>query len=352
MDRLVGNLRDKQALAKLVGSASAFIEAIKNLPAISKSDVSVVVTGDTGTGKELVARAIHYLSDRAAYPFVPLNCGSFPEGLMEVELFGHERGAFTDAHAHRKGLLEQAESGTLFLDEVDTLPLKAQVDLLRFLQDRSYRVVGSSEERRANVRIVSASNAPLLHLANSGQFRLDLYYRLCIFTVHLPPLRERLEDIPLLAMHFLEKHTPQGRPVPVLSAEALGDLLLREWTGNVRELENAILRGIHLSQSDVIQIGDLSLPPRGVSVSPVSAVGAKLQDFRVMKRAAIECFEKGYLTRLMAEHHGNISMAALSSGKERRDLGRLLKKYNLNSKEFHTPGSPNQRAKQSKPSFG
>jgi len=335
MDRLDGTLRGKQALAKLVGNAPAFAEAAKILPAIAKSDVSVLVTGDTGTGKELVARATHYLSNRAAYPFVPLNCGAFPEGLMEVELFGHERGAFTGAHAQRKGLLEQAEGGTLFLDEVDALPLKAQVDLLRFLQDRSYRVVGSSEEHCANVRIVSASNAPLLQLANAGQFRLDLYYRLCVFTVHLPTLRERAEDIPLLAKHFLEKHTPRGRAVPSLSAEALADLLLREWTGNVRELENAILRGIHLSQSDVIEIGDLSLPPRGVGISPVSQGGAKLQDFRAMKRAAIECFERSYLTRLMAEHHGNISMAAISSGKERRDLGRLLKKHNLNAKEFH-----------------
>jgi len=349
MDRLVGTLRDKQALAKLVGNAPSFAEAIKNLPAIAKSDVSVLITGDTGTGKELVARATHYLSNRAAYPFVPLNCGSFPEGLMEVELFGHERGAFTDAHAPRKGLLEQAEGGTLFLDEVDTLPVKAQVDLLRFLQDRSYRVVGSSAERRANVRIVSATNAPLLQQANLGQFRLDLYYRLCVFIVHLPALRERAEDIPLLAKHFLQKHTPHGRAALSLSAEALADLLLREWAGNVRELENAIVRGIHLSQSDVIEIGDLSLPPRGVGISPMSLGGAKLQDFRVMKRAAIECFEKSYLTQLMAQHHGNISTAALSSGKERRDLGRLLKKYNLNAKEFYaTPARlpSGQRPKQ------
>jgi DNA-binding NtrC family response regulator len=346
MDRFVGILREKQALAKLVGAAPAFAAAIKNLPAIAKSDVSILITGDTGTGKELVARAAHYLSNRAAFPFVPLNCGSFPEGLMEVELFGHERGAFTDAHSSRRGLLAQAEGGTLFLDEVDTLPIKAQVDLLRFLQDRTYRVVGSSEERRANVRIFAASNAPLFHNATSGQFRLDLYYRLCVFSIHLPPLRERPEDIPLLAKHFLEKHTPANRPVPSLSPKALADLLLREWTGNVRELENAMVRGIHLRQGDVIETGDLSLPPRGVGIPASFAQGgAKLQDFRAMKREAIESFEKGYLTRLMAENHGNISMAAISSGKERRDLGRLLKKYHLNPKEFHAPAPPASRAK-------
>lgn len=335
MERLVGTLREKQALAKLVGTAPAFTEAIKDLPAIAKSDANVLITGDTGTGKELVARAAHYLSDRAAYPFVALNCGSFPEGLMEVELFGHERGAFTDAQMRRKGLLAQAEGGTLFLDEVDTLPIKAQVDLLRFLQDRCYRVVGSSEERRANMRILSASNAPLLQNATSGNFRLDLYYRLCVFTVHLPPLRERTEDIPLLAKHFLTKHTPQNRQVPTLSAEALADLLLREWPGNVRELENAIVRGIHLSQEDTIETRDLSLSPRGTGAPASSSPGGtKLQDFRAMKREAIESFEKSYLTRLMAEHQGNISLAARRSGKERRDLGRLLKKYHLNAKAF------------------
>jgi DNA-binding NtrC family response regulator len=346
MDGFVGILREKQALAKLVGAAPAFAEAIKNLTAIAKSDVCMLITGDTGTGKELVARAAHYLSNRAAFPFVPLNCGSFPEGLMEVELFGHERGAFTDAHTSRRGLLAQAEGGTLFLDEVDTLPMKAQVDLLRFLQDRTYRVVGSSEERRANVRILAASNAQLFQHATNGQFRLDLYYRLCVFSIHLPPLRERPEDIPLLAKHFLDKHTPANCRVPALSPEAMADLLLREWTGNVRELENAMIRGLHLSKGEVIEIGDLSLPPRGVGMPASFAQGgAKLQDFRAMKREAIESFEKGYLTRLMAEHHGNISMAALSSGKERRDLGRLLKKYHLNSKEFHVPTSPSSRAK-------
>jgi DNA-binding NtrC family response regulator len=335
MERLVGTLREKQALAKLVGTAPAFTEAIKNLPAIAKSDANVLITGDTGTGKELVARAAHYLSDRAGYPFVPLNCGSFPEALMEVELFGHERGAFTDAQIRRIGLLAQAEGGTLFLDEVDTLPVKAQVDLLRFLQDRCYRVVGSSEEKRANVRILSASNSLLLQKATSGHFRLDLYYRLCVFTVHLPPLRERTEDIPQLAKHFLTKHTPQNRPVPTLSAEALADLLMREWPGNVRELENAIVRGIHLRQGDRIDTRDLSLPPRGTGVPSSSSYGgAKLQNFGAMKREAIESFERGYLTKLMAEHQGNISLAARSSGKERRDLGRLLKKYHLNAKTF------------------
>jgi DNA-binding NtrC family response regulator len=335
MDHVIRNLREKQALAKLIGIAPAFAEATRNLPAIAQSDAIVLITGETGTGKELVARAVHYLSQRAAHPFVPLNCGSFPETLMEVELFGHERGAFTDAQTSRKGLLAQADGGTLFLDEVDTLPLKAQVDLLRFLQDKCYRVVGSSEEHRANVRILAASNAPLLQLAQSGAFRNDLYYRLCVFTVHLPSLRDRPEDIPLLAEHFLNKHAPSGGPIPKLSNEALADLILREWPGNVRELENAIVRGIHLSHGDTILPGDLSLPPRGPRPLPAAQQAcAKVPNFRTLKREVIESFERNYLARLMAEHCGNVSVAARAAGKERRDLGRLLKKYRLDAKTF------------------
>ena len=335
MDGVVRTLREKQALAKLVGSAPAFEEAMRDLPAIAKSDASVLITGATGTGKELVARAAHYLSERAAYPFVPVNCGSFPEALLEVELFGHAKGAFTDAHGIRKGLLAEAEGGTLFLDEIDSLPLKAQVDLLRFLQDHCYRVVGSSEERRANVRIVSATNAPLFEAAKSGTFRLDLYYRLCVFTLNLPCLRERPEDIPLLVNHFLTKHAPTNRPSLTISPLALKELLFRDWPGNVRELENAIIRGIHLCPGNEITERDMNLLPRGIAV-PASAQhgGAKLSDFRSMKRHAVESFERSYLAQLMAEHKGNITIAARFCGKERRDLGRLLKKYHLSAKAF------------------
>jgi DNA-binding NtrC family response regulator len=340
MDQVICKLREKQALAKLVGTAPAFVEAIRNLPAIAHSDAMVLISGQTGTGKELVARAIHYLSPRAAHPFVPLNCGSFPDPLMEVELFGHERGAFTDAHTRRKGILAQAEGGTLFLDEVDTLPPKAQIDLLRFLQDKSYRMVGSGEEFRANVRVLAASNAPLLQLAQTGAFRADLYYRLCVFTIYLPSLRERSSDIPMLAEHFLSKHAPSGGPIPKLSNEALADVVLREWPGNVRELENAIVRGIHLREGDEILPGDLSLPVRGSRPHQTIPQCSTPPNFRTLKREAIESFERSYLTHLMAEHGGNVSIAARAAGKERRDLGRMLKKYQLDAKSFQFPRPP------------
>jgi len=208
MENLINRLRDKQTLAKLIGEAPVFLKAIAQLPSVARSEATVLITGETGTGKELVARAIHYLSARVAFPFVPLNCGSLPETLLEDELFGHERGAFTDARTPRRGLITQAERGTLFLDEVDTLAAKAQVALLRVLQDKMFRTLGSSREQEADVRIVAATNAPLDQLVRAGGFRVDLYYRLRVFSINLPPLRDRKKDILSLSRHFLEKHTP------------------------------------------------------------------------------------------------------------------------------------------------
>ena len=322
-----------QALSKLVGKAPALLKMIEQLPAVAASGASVLIVGETGTGKELVARAVHYLSPRAESPFVAVNCGALPETLLEDELFGHERGAFTTAEMRRIGLIEQAEKGTLFLDEVDTLAAKAQVDLLRVLQDKKYRPIGSSRERDVSVRIVAATNVPLDQLLRSGRFRTDLYYRLCVFLLTLPALRSRKEDIPALAVHFLRKHTPPGRAEMHLSLRAAEVLQAWDWPGNVRELENAIVRGVHLCREDCIEPSDLGLAPSGgISASEVGT-GRSLS-FRALKQATIEIFERNYLSRLMAEHRGNVTQAARASGKERRDLGKLLRKYQLDPKSF------------------
>ena len=223
--------RDPTALAKLIGSAPLFIRAIELIPAAARSEAAVLISGETGTGKELVARAIHYLSDRAGFPFVGVNCGSFTDTLLENELFGHQRGAFTGAQARTEGLITQAHRGTLFLDEVDTLPPKAQVDLLRVVQDKKFRPVGSSSEQEANVRIVAATNAAMEGLLRAGTFRQDLYYRLCVFSIHLPPLRDRKEDISTLAAHFLSKHAPADKPNLRLTRSAIAGLIAWEWPG-------------------------------------------------------------------------------------------------------------------------
>jgi two-component system, NtrC family, response regulator GlrR len=338
MKNLIRHLRDTRTLGKLIGEAPVFAKAIEPLPAIAKCDATVLIEGETGTGKELIARAIHYLSERAAYPFVPINCGSLPEALLEDELFGHERGAFTDAHNRRSGLITQAEKGTLFLDEVDALTGKAQVAFLRVLQDKRFRPVGSSIEQQADVRIVAATNVQLDHSVQNGAFRADLYYRLCVFALNLPPLRERKDDILLLASYFLEKHAPENKAGIELSAGARAALVSYDWPGNVRELENAIIRGIHLSLAKMIEARNLCLPRRPDEPSADAAPGnPPSKSLKAMKQSLIAVFERDYLERLMHVHQGNVSHAAQAAGKDRREFGKLLKKYRLDPHRFHSP---------------
>lgn len=315
-------------LAKLVGEAPAFREAMREVPIIARASEPVLILGETGTGKELVARALHDLSGRSQFPFVAFNCGAFTETLLEDELFGHERGAFTDAHASRKGLLAQAEGGTVFLDEVDTLSARAQVDLLRAVQERRFRPLGGQRERPTDVRILAATNAPLERLVRSGRFRADLYYRLGVFSVSLPPLRERKQDVLSLACHFLKKHLAADRGEKRLSTGASAALVEYDWPGNVRELENAMIRAIRLCVSDTIEVSDLRLNACGVacrSVMPAEHAGS----LNARKKAVVERFEREYLLELLSEHDGNVSRAARACGKERRALGKLLKKHGL-----------------------
>jgi DNA-binding NtrC family response regulator len=315
---------------RMIGCAPAFLRATDKLPAMAKSEAPVFISGESGTGKELVARAIHYLSHRSGFPFVAVNCGSFPDTLLESEFFGHERGAFTNAQARRDGLIAQAHGGTLFLDEIDHLPLKAQVDLLRVLQDKRFRALGGAFERECNVRFVAACNSSIGPLIDSGGFRADLFYRLCVFTVTLPALRQRAEDILPLADHFLQKHCPTNLPMPSLTSGARDALLAHVWPGNIRELENAIIRGIYLSQNASIGEDDLGLG--------IEARGAANREaphsFKAAKQRVLEAFERDYLDRLMAAHRGNVTNAARAAGKDRRDLGKLLKKHRVDPKLF------------------
>jgi DNA-binding NtrC family response regulator len=341
MERLIERAEEASALARLVGRSPAFARAVAALPAMARGDAAVLVSGETGTGKELAARALHYLGPRAGFPFVAVNCGALPEALVEDELFGHEKGAFTDARAGRPGLVAEAEKGTLFLDEIDALSRKAQVTLLRVLQDRRYRPVGAGRERQADVRIVAATNAPLDLLVREGAFRSDLYFRLCVFTLHLPPLRERREDIPALAAHFLEKHAPAAGPRR-LAPGALAALLAHDWPGNVRELENCILRGSQLAAAQVLAAADLGLSPCRPGSETVLATppqDAPLLPLRAMKERFVEAFEHGYLTRLMTEHRGNVTRAARAAGKERRELGKLLKRYRIDPAQYGAAGT-------------
>jgi DNA-binding NtrC family response regulator len=339
VEELVRRSCCSQELANLVGESPLFLKSIEQLPAIAKSQASVLISGETGTGKELVAQLIHQLGTRAAFAFVAVNCGSFSDALLEDELFGHERGAFTGAERCRNGLIAQAQCGTLFLDEVDTMPPKAQIDLLRVLQDKKFRTIGSTLERDADVRVVAATNVALDQLVRTNNFRADLYYRLRVFSINLPPLRDRREDITRLAAYFLKKHAPLHKPMPKLAPNALAALMSRDWPGNVRELENTIIRAVHLSQGDFIELADLGLqsgferPLASIFYGP-----GKLPAYRTIKREAVALFEKDYLTRLMAEHIGNVTRAARSAGKDRSDLGKLLKKHGVDARVFRLRG--------------
>jgi DNA-binding NtrC family response regulator len=328
---------------EIIGRAPVFREALSRLPTLARADGTVLITGETGTGKELVARAVHALSPRAAAPFVAVNCGALVDTLLESELFGHERGAFTDAHTRRQGLVAEAAPGTLFLDELETLTPRAQVSLLRFLQDRSYRALGSAVEQRADVRCVAATNAQLDGLVRTGAFRADLYYRVSVFSVNLPPLRERREDIVPLAEHFVAKHATGAGPAPRLSPEAVDALLTCDWPGNVRELESAIARAMPVTRGDRIEARDLGLAPEPAraraGLEPVALLPESGSSYKIQKRRVVESFERVYLHRLMTDHHGNVSRAALAAGKERRDLGKLLKRHGLVPRQFAPGGA-------------
>jgi two-component system, NtrC family, response regulator GlrR len=317
----------------IIGNAPAVRKVLSRLPMLAHAEGAVLIAGETGTGKELLARAIHGLSRRASHPFVAVNCGSLLDTLFESELFGHERGAFTDAHTRRQGLVAQAAGGTLFLDETDALTPRAQIALLRVLQDRTFRPLGSSTEQRVDVRFLAATNARLESLVQSGAFRADLYYRLCVFSVCMPPLRERLEDILPLAEYFIGKGSPAYGPAPRLDTAAAAALLAYAWPGNVRELENAIERALAVAEGGRIETADLSLPEMPDEAGPGAPSGAS-RSYKLEKRRILDAFDRQYLRRLMTDHRGNVSRAAQEAGKERRDLGKLLKRHGFDPREF------------------
>jgi DNA-binding NtrC family response regulator len=320
-------LKEKLGLSQLAGASQSFISEVKKIPLMARCDASVLITGETGTGKELCARAIHYLSPRAGQPFVPVNCGAIPIELMENELFGHERGAFTGAVRSQPGLIHSANTGTLFLDEVDSMPLAAQVKLLRFIQEKEYRPLGSGKTLNADVRIIAATNNDCAEMVRIGKLRQDIFYRLNVLPLKLPPLRERRSDIPLLAQHFLVKYASEfDRSELTLDEDAMFILTLYEWPGNVRELENVIARAVALSEEDVLHPHHLGLP-LAADLTPQSS-------FQEAKASVIAQFERTYIQKLMLAYRGNISRAAQAAHKNRRAFWQLMRKHKIDVKSL------------------
>lgn len=333
--RMRERLQDMFGLDKIVGKSEALQKVLSLVRRAARSDADIVVMGESGTGKELIANAVHTNSKRASGPFVALDCACLPENLLESELFGYEKGAFTGAVKSRSGLMETAHKGTLFLDEIGELPLGLQVKLLRTLQERQVRRVGGTKPAAIDVRMVSATNRDLAQLVKEGQFREDLFYRLNVITINLPPLRERFGDVALLAHAFLRKLAQQDSEMPVrgINPEALSALDAYSWPGNVRELRNVIERACALTDGEMISLADLPdnirqpASPITPAAEPSNPLGsASLKD---AKGRWLSNFEPSYVEGLLKEHSGNVSQAARAAGVDRKTLYRLMKKYNL-----------------------
>jgi len=326
----------------LIGTSKCFLQATGMIPILSASRSTVLISGETGTGKELFARAIHYCGERRSKPFVPVNCAALPDHLIENELFGHSKGAFTGALLEKSGLLQEADGGTLFLDEINSLSLSVQSKLLRVLQDQEFRPLGSTKSKTVNVKIIAATNADLRHLVETRLFREDLFYRLNVLSLALPPLRDRKEDILLLANHSLNAYTKEfGKRTLHLSHAAKVKLMGYSWPGNVRELQGVLQRTVAMASGDLLEAHDLDLPEteKPELIGPTMALMSRegISDncsFQDMKAKVIEEFERAYLSELLSTHQGNISKAARVAKKERRAFQRLLHKHGLDRRIF------------------
>ncbi len=317
--------------ANIIGRSEAMLGVFKMIETVARTNSTILLTGESGTGKGLVAQAIHFHSLRRERPFVALNCGALPEALLESELFGHMRGAFTGADSNKKGLLEVAEKGTVFLDEIGEMSAVMQVKLLRVLQERRFRRVGGLEELQADIRVIAATNQDLSKLVAEGRFREDLFYRINVIPIVLPPLRDRREDIPLLAEHFLEKFSEQmGKSITGISHQAVELLVCHDWPGNIRELENVIERAVALEATPTI-LPD-SLPPSVKGEAPSKNGGGSLDmlpDAGFDLEKHVKEIERGYIAQALQRAGGVQVKAADLLGMSFRSFRYYVKKYNL-----------------------
>ena len=308
----------------ILGTSAVMARVVELVAVASRTDISVVILGESGTGKELVARAIHYTGSRASHPFITVNCGAIPETLMEDELFGHARGAYTGAQGDKKGVFEEAEAGTLFLDEIGELYPSCQVKLLRVLQEREVRRLGENRRRQVDVRVIAATNKDLQVEMDRKKFREDLFHRISVLPIPLPPLRERREDIPLLVDHFVRQFNRElGRSIRGFTPRALEVLKAHPWPGNVRELDNRVKQAMVMAKEEWIDTGGLA---------PFSGVDGGM-DFPTFRRAKAE-FERNYVTGVLRAVHGKVAAAARLAGKDRKGFYDLMKKHQIDPDDF------------------
>lgn len=312
----------------IIGESVAMKEVYDMVERIAHTESTILITGETGTGKELIARAIHDNGQRAEQRLYALHCAAIPEELLESELFGHEKGAFTGAVNHKIGVFEAANGGTLFLDEIGEMRLSAQVRLLRVLQEKEFIRVGATTPQKTDVRLIAATNRKLSEEVQEGRFREDLFYRLNVIEIQMPPLRQRRDDIPLLIEHFLEKFGSQH----TISNDVLDKLIQHSWPGNVRELENVIERAVALARSNTIEIADL--PPALKSGEATAIIRSGDSYGHLSLRDARDLFEQKYIAELLTQTKGNITHAAKMAGIAWQNFHQKLKKYDIDAKEF------------------
>ena len=326
-EHLRDELRERHAFRHLVGNSAPIQQVYEQVTQVSRSNTTVLIRGESGTGKEMIAHAIHHNSPRARKPFVKVSCAALPDSLIESELFGYDRGAFTGAHGTKKGRFELAEGGTLFLDEIGDLNTSTQVKLLRVLQEREIERLGGTASIKINVRLIAATHQPLETLIDEGRFRADLYYRLAVFTIFAPPLRERKPDIMLLADHFLEKHAREhGKRIRRVATPAIDMLTSYHWPGNVRELENTLERAVLVCEGGVIH--GHHLPP---TLQTAEASGTVP---RVSLRESVEAFERDLLQDALKSSRGNCARAARQLGTTERIINYKVRKHRIDADRF------------------
>ena len=329
-------LEGKFCFDTIIGASGGLKSILGKVEKVAVRDTSVLITGESGTGKELIAQAIHYNSPRHARKFVAINCGALPETLLESELFGYKKGAFTGAKENRQGLLEAADGGTLFLDEVGNLPMNVQKTLLRFLQEKEFLRLGESTTTRVDVRVLSATNADLKQVVKTGEFREDLYYRLNVVNIHMPLLRERNDDIPLLAAHFIQLQNQKfGTQVKGFEKEAMQVLCDFAWPGNIRQLKNVIEACMAMDSGDYISMETLDQFIEVVNDENNNPQSVVTESGELLFNAALERFESDLLKGLLKKHGGNIDTAAREGGMNMATMYRKIKRYGIRKEDYN-----------------
>ena len=332
--RLQKEVREDSAFQNLVGKSSSMQRAYETIQMVAKTDLTVLITGESGTGKDLSARAIHALSSRCNGPFVAVNCPTVPENILESELFGYKKGAFTHATVDKKGLFQEAHHGTIFLDEIGDISLTIQAKLLRVLQEKEFKPLGDTRSVTVDVRIIASTNQALKEKIQKAELREDFFYRLNVLPLHLPPLRERTEDIPLIANHLLVKHCRElNKPNKRISAELLEIFVNRIWEGNVREMENLIIQGILFSSGDDIRPRDMGLDKETQTVCLVDSTFQELP-YKSAKEQTLQSFNTSYINNILTTSQGNVTRAAKLCGLERQALQQIMRRYGIKADAF------------------